>query len=423
MTGDMADISIIMPVFDTGRYLEESVGSILRQTYADFELICIDDASGDGSLGILKDLQRRDPRIVIIEHGIRRGAAVSRNDGLKIAKGEYVLFLDSDDRFYPDMLEVIYGHAVRTDADVVMFGSETLENGALRRAVPQYMHIDTDEQKELFLPKVRHVPWDKLVRKKILSEHGIWFQDIPTNNDIFYSFASVLASERICVCGEALLQYRYRRAGSLTDIRSFRENHTIDAFYALYQFALHNRQGDRMEGVLMNLIADNIQSYLSDESYPLRIRRDSLQALLGYGDMLDRMQRYERNDVLYPHNQEFVRRLVNGMDVCGTGYDQYLLYGARKLIEERRDRGEKLALWGCGRNGRVFLRLMDREDIRIDYVVDEDCQIQGQQCGRYRIRSYDEVADQITTILITNLAYKKEVESRAKGKEVIYVWK
>ena len=112
------NISIIMPVFNTSKYLKESIRSILQQTYTEFELICVNDASCDDSLEILRELQQQDRRLVIINHEENRGAAVSRNDGLKIAKGAYVIFLDSDDYFYPNMLEVSYQQAINNNADV-----------------------------------------------------------------------------------------------------------------------------------------------------------------------------------------------------------------------------------------------------------------------------------------------------------------
>lgn len=76
-----------------------------------------------------------------------------------------MIFLDSDDYFYQDILEVSYRHAVENDADVVILGSETLKNGELRKDSGHYQCIDSAIKKELFLPKARHVLWDKLVKK------------------------------------------------------------------------------------------------------------------------------------------------------------------------------------------------------------------------------------------------------------------
>ena len=153
-----------MPIFNTGQYLKESIESLLQQTYREFELICVNDASTDDSGAILRELQQRDARIVLVEHEVNQGAAISRNTGLKAAKGEYIIFLDSDDYFYRNMLETSYRCAAEYDADVVIFGSETLENGLVRQCGYRSRRIDSLRERELFLPKVRHVPWDKMVR-------------------------------------------------------------------------------------------------------------------------------------------------------------------------------------------------------------------------------------------------------------------
>ncbi|MDE7430493.1 MAG: glycosyltransferase family 2 protein [Lachnospiraceae bacterium] len=419
----VVNISIIMPVYNTANYLKESLGSLLRQTYTEFELICVNDASTDDSFSILREFQQRDARLVIVEHDINRGAAVSRNDGLKIAKGEYVIFLDSDDYFYQDMLEVSYQYAVEKNADIVIFGSETMENGVLRKASCHYQCIDSVDKKLLFLPTIRHVPWDKLVKKRILLDHKIWFQDIPTNNDIFYSFAVILMAERIIVCSKELLQYRYGRLGSLTNKRFSGENYTVDAFYALFRFWIRNKMESRLAAAFINLIADNLQLYLSEELYPLKMRRESLEDLLNYKDMINTLSRYEMSNALYPHNRQFVRSLVEKRDVCNMKYFQFYLDSVEEIIKEKRKNGEKIALWGCGQNGRMLLKLLDSRDVLIDYVIDENQEIQGKACGRYQIQSYDEIADKISTVFITNMKYKEAIEEKATGKEVIYVWK
>ena len=419
----MVNISIIMPVFNTGEYLKESIGSILWQSYTEFELICVNDASSDNSLDILREFRQQDDRIVIIHHEVNCGAAISRNDGLKIAKGEYVIFLDSDDYFYQDMLEVSYRHAIENDADVVIFGSETLENGFLKKSGYHFQYIDSAEKKEFFLPRVRHVPWDKLVRKKILLDHAIWFQDIPTNNDVFYSFSTILVSGRIVVCDRYLLKYRYGRFGSLTDIRFSKVNYTVEAFYALFRYCIQNEIEGRLTAVLMNIIADNIQLYLSEESYPLKVRKASLKNLLEHRDMIDALSQYETKNVLYLHNRKFVQKLIQGGEVCNTGYFQYYLEGIEEIIKKRRMYDRKIALWGCGQNGRRLLQLLDDANISVDYVVDENRKIQGEFCGRYKIQAYEEVADKIATVFITNLEYKEVIEGKAIGKEIIYVWR
>ncbi len=413
-----------MPIYNTAEYIQRSIGSILQQSFADFELICVDDASTDDSLAVLQELKRQDSRIIIISHEVNCGAAISRNDGLEAAKGEYVIFLDSDDYFYPDMLETTYQRAVENDADMVIFGSEQIVGNMQEPKIIGYPFqiIDSDEKKAIFLPTIRHVPWDKLVRKKIVSDNSIRFQNTVTNNDIFYSFSVTLMAEKIVTCDKILLGYCDGRKGSLTSVRFSKKNCTVEAFYAIYCFSRQKDIAQCIKTVLMNMLADNIQGYLSDSAYPLVMRQESLNILLGYQDLVSELELYMRDGLLYPHNCKFVSRFLVGEDICQIKYSDYYSESLRDMISENKIMHKKIALWGCGKNGKRLLDLIQTHNLAIDYVVDESKELQGKSFGQYIIQPYDDVSEDIDIIWITNPAFKDAIEERAVGKEVIYVW-
>ena len=97
-------VSIIIPVYNVGRFLSHCLDSVLLQTFVDFECICIDDGSTDGSGVLLDDYAGKDERIIVV-HAVNSGVAAARNRGLDIAKGEFVVFLDADDALTPRFLE------------------------------------------------------------------------------------------------------------------------------------------------------------------------------------------------------------------------------------------------------------------------------------------------------------------------------
>ena len=113
----MIKVSVIVPVYNTQDYLNECIDSVLNQSLADFELICIDDGSTDASLEILKDYEKKDNRIQVFSQK-NSGLAASRNAGLNVAQGEYVLFLDSDDYLKSDTLEKLYNQAIENNLDL-----------------------------------------------------------------------------------------------------------------------------------------------------------------------------------------------------------------------------------------------------------------------------------------------------------------
>ena len=96
-------VSIIMPSYNTAKYISNSVKSIQAQTYSNWELIIVDDCSTDNSIEVIKSFN--DPRIKLYKNKRNRGAAISRNHALKVAKGKWIAFLDSDDIWVPEKLE------------------------------------------------------------------------------------------------------------------------------------------------------------------------------------------------------------------------------------------------------------------------------------------------------------------------------
>ena len=100
----MIKVSVIIPVYNVDKYLEECLQSVCSQTLKDIEIICINDGSTDKSGQILKDFAKKDKRIILIEQE-NRGVSIARNNGLKAARGEYIGFVDSDDCIDPDFYE------------------------------------------------------------------------------------------------------------------------------------------------------------------------------------------------------------------------------------------------------------------------------------------------------------------------------
>lgn len=112
-------ISIIIPVYNVEKYIKRCIDSLIKQTFKDISIICVDDCSTDKSLQILKEYAQKDDRIKIIESSCNGGAAVARNKGLAIAQGEYLSFVDSDDDVDIDFYEKLYSKAKEKDYDIV----------------------------------------------------------------------------------------------------------------------------------------------------------------------------------------------------------------------------------------------------------------------------------------------------------------
>ena len=102
---DFGLVSVIMPSYKCGKYIAESIKSVQYQTYQNWELIIVDDCSGDGTVATVLELKKEDDRINLYQNSVNSGAAVTRNTALRNAKGRWIAFLDSDDLWEPTKLE------------------------------------------------------------------------------------------------------------------------------------------------------------------------------------------------------------------------------------------------------------------------------------------------------------------------------
>ena len=120
--------SVVVPVYNVAPYLRESLNSLVAQTFADWEAICVDDGSTDGSAAILEEYAARDSRIKVLRQE-NSGVSAARNRGLEVAKGDYLWFVDGDDVVAPDALQTIAGAVDEfSSPDIVQFLNEKFWN-------------------------------------------------------------------------------------------------------------------------------------------------------------------------------------------------------------------------------------------------------------------------------------------------------
>lgn len=178
-------ISIIIPVFNSEEYLEKCLSSVLQQTYENFEVILIDDASTDGSPEICSQYALIDNRIKLIRHEINNGIGLTRQEAINKSSGEYILFVDSDDYIAPTLIEECFRVMVEKGVDVVNFAySRFYSSIEYQNIIPKWYGgvSREDENFEEFLFGTSPVLWDKMFKKSVL--HNIHFFDINYGEDL-----------------------------------------------------------------------------------------------------------------------------------------------------------------------------------------------------------------------------------------------
>ena len=126
----MSKVSVIIPVYNTEKYLKSCLDSVINQTLSDIEIICINDGSTDNSLDILEEYANKDDRIKIINQK-NQGVSEARNNGIKLAKSDYFILLDSDDSIENTICEKSYNAIVKNNADINIIGFNIYNNNNL----------------------------------------------------------------------------------------------------------------------------------------------------------------------------------------------------------------------------------------------------------------------------------------------------
>ncbi|MEP5568785.1 MAG: CDP-glycerol glycerophosphotransferase family protein [Halioglobus sp.] len=170
-------ISVILPCYNAEKTISWTVQSVLKQTLLDFELICVDDASDDGTFSILTELARTDDRIVLLQNETNSGPGLSRNYGISLARADFIGFIDGDDFYEVDFLETLYNAITTNKADIVQCKVRYIYNdrnhpygspsGTIKGEHCKY-RIDIDDGLPYLNPQV----WNKLYRKKLFTQNG-----------------------------------------------------------------------------------------------------------------------------------------------------------------------------------------------------------------------------------------------------------
>ena len=215
----MVEISVILPVYNSENYIKECLDSLLSQTFKDIEILCIDDGSTDGSLNILKDIEKTDSRITVITQE-NMGVAKTRNNGMNLVKGNYVYFMDSDDCLDKNAFKKLHDNITSNRSDFCIM-KVIFVNGSEEYKFPAF-DIDKEFDKVNFNDFTftyrdvkSHVlndlfaPWLKLYSAEFLkSNDDFTFPEIKSYSDAPFHVKTMLNASRISFVPEYLYYYR-----------------------------------------------------------------------------------------------------------------------------------------------------------------------------------------------------------------------
>lgn len=266
-------VSVIVPVHNAEKYLEQCLDSILGQTLKDIEVICVNDKSTDGSAAILDSYAANEPRLRVLQSpGL--GAGGARNIGLESAQGKYLSFLDADDFFEPDMLESAVAKAEEDQSDIVVYGSwlyDTMRQ-ANRQAkwmlntecLPEGRPFAPSEIADCLFNVFGNYTWNKLFRTSLVREKGVLFQEISRTNDLFFTCTALTQADLISVIDKIFVHYRVATQTSLQSTNDRDPLSFLKAFDALHVFLEFNdllpQYEESFDNHLVDAVCANIAS-------------------------------------------------------------------------------------------------------------------------------------------------------------------
>ena len=227
-------VSVIIPMYNAAEYIAECLDSLLMQTFQDFEVIVVDDCSEDNSVAIVKSyIPKFDGRLMFAKTKKNScgGGYVPRNMGLKLASGEYVYFVDSDDFIIGNALETLYNAAEDYDAEVVYTAArynldrpnDVVRSGdgergkLLKKGLTDEPTLTADNEEEnlrrLLAEENYHTPWTRFVRRDFLLKNKIVFPEIMTGGDFLWVIQLCRAKR---VLRLPIPLYFYRRYSSVS---------------------------------------------------------------------------------------------------------------------------------------------------------------------------------------------------------------
>ena len=236
----MHKVSILVPVYNSERYLEMCLNSVLQQTLRNIEIICINDGSTDDSLNIIKEFQLIDNRIKVIDKA-NTGYGDSLNQGLEISNGEYIAVVESDDFIEPEMLQYLYEKAFHGDLDIIK--SNYYEYKTESGDIPKCLTNGTPYN-EVFVPSDYHelftgeiYLWTSLYKRSFLEDNNIKFNNTPgaSYQDVSFTFKALACAQR-AMSVEGYF-YHYRLDNPTSSVKSKEKVYCIcDEFAEINRF-------------------------------------------------------------------------------------------------------------------------------------------------------------------------------------------
>lgn len=230
-------VSVIIPIYNVQRYLEECLASVAAQTFQNFEIIAIDDCTQDFSMEVLETCVEKyhipENKIRVIKHKKNQGLSAARNTGIRNSNAEYVYFLDSDDTITPDCLEKLVGVADRSQKPLDMVVGNYVFDGP-ELGCP-HVSVDSEiltgcEYVEAYCKeKIYPMAWNRLLRREFIVRNNLYFEEGLIHEDTLWNFQMLQYIKMVGIVKDRIYIYRVR-ANSIQSSQDFEKHFKANSY-------------------------------------------------------------------------------------------------------------------------------------------------------------------------------------------------
>lgn len=307
--------SIIIPVYNVEKYLNKCIDSIINQSYKNFEIILVNDGSTDKSKKICEKYKKKYKNIFLIDK-VNNGQASARNDGIKSATGDFIVFVDSDDYISDSNFLYKVNQKITDKIKCVIYGyKKVYENSSKTYSKPLFVH---NKKSSILLELIEQnyfkgCPWDKIVQRKLIVENNLFFPEGKLSEDIEWSgkLLNVLTDNNIAILNENPYCYLQRKGSTTKTITNNHLRNIIDIFDELI-----NLENIKNKKLLYSYIAYEYSMILGINKSKLRPKKTDKKLI---------KKLYEYNWILNYNYCNKVKKVKKIKDLFGIKLTSYIL--------------------------------------------------------------------------------------------------
>ena len=430
----MIRTSVIIPVYNTAEYLRECVESVLAQTQKEIEIILIDDGSDDGSWEMAQEYARNYP-FIHAERQEHLYQGTARNRGLKMAKGEYVYFMDSDDAILPALFETCYRKCEEERLDFVMFDAKGFRYDENDRELEVPDDIvdrtgmgiedriyDGPEFWNSFYNKhgILYVCWLLYIRRDYLLANDLFYEERTYFEDNDWMLRMYLCAKRIRYIPEIFHRHRWRRGSNMLDGFTvglmegcFRMHRVLLRLHARY------REDDERRRMIEDVLYLNLRRFdRLKEIRPVPAYREPLEQFCAYlKNELDKGTAEERESEYQVHLAAAIR-ILRAAETWEdrSFYEKYreLITGRSILHLPQRETCSRIAVFGAGKIGKYYAELLRTYAQGQNIIIVDSGKERGMFCGFPLFNSRDLPALKPDAVVIASTKFRAEMEKEAR---------